>query len=143
MIDEKELHIGCHIKMSDDVVYRITDLGTTFDKVDTLVCGTPLSKDWKEDGYPMTLNNEYIKPIPITSALLRELGFADLGETFEKRVGRGATALYIGIDRLINGRWRVRIYEGLLCHGNLLCRYLHQAEAFVWLTLHNELTKSR
>lgn len=86
-----------------------------------------------------------VEPIPITSDLLKELGFEDCAkkrwhtEDWEKRWGE---CQYLSFTKLYRGEWRVHYFDGAKDRGQTIVRYLHEAEAF--LALHGvELIKEK
>lgn len=71
-----------------------------------------------------------IEPIPLTSELLEELGLEEDKTDIVKRVG----GYFIYFHQINNLRWRVSLEEEICTvYGNSVCRYLHEAEAFLAL----------
>lgn len=90
------------------------------------------------------VNASEVEPIAITAELLEELGF--VGNASKQNAVYGWEKrdedIYIAFDRITEQRWRVIMYDNVVNNGNTLCRYLHEAEAF--LALHGvELIKER
>lgn len=88
------------------------------------------------------VNANDVEPIAITPGLLEELGF--VGNASKQNAVYGWEKrdedIYIAFDRITEQRWRVIMYDNVVNNGNTLCRYLHEAEAF--LALHGvELIK--
>lgn len=83
------------------------------------------------------VNASEAEPISLTPELLTELGFEKDETDIVKRVGDH----YICFHQITADRWRVSLEDdNCTYHGNTLCRYLNEAEAF--LSLHNvELIK--
>lgn len=90
------------------------------------------------------VNANDVEPIAITPGLLEELGF--VGNASKQNAVYGWEKrdedIYIAFDRITEQRWRLIMYDNVVNNGNTLCRYLHEAEAF--LALHGvELIKER
>ena len=90
------------------------------------------------------VNASEVEPIAITAELLEELGF--VGNASKQNAVYGWEKrdedIYIAFDRITEQRWRVIMYDNVVNNGDTLCRYLHEAEAF--LALHGvELIKER
>ena len=123
-VDIKSLRIGSHVEYDGKRV--------CVDEIRTL----------RPDGEPMRLIASYnglvygnpsideVEPIAITPELLKELGFEDDKTDIVKRVG----GYFIFFHQINNLRWRVSLEEeNCTNYGNTLCRYLHEAEAFLAL----------
>lgn len=121
MIDIKTLHIGSHVSVDgrrcevcsidDEGVVRLGD---------------------SERNYSYHQLHE-VEPIPISAALLEELGF-------ERDMRRGVTAyqmkrgeMWIGVAAMHDGLWRIEAMDDTYNYGNCTVRYLHEAEAFLAL----------
>ena len=90
------------------------------------------------------VNANDVEPIAITPGLLEELGFVDNASKQNAVYGweKRDEDIYIAFDRITGQRWRVIMCDNVVNNGNTLCRYLHEAEAF--LALHGvELIKER
>lgn len=71
-----------------------------------------------------------VEPISLTPELLTEIGFEEDKTDIVKRVG----GYFIYFHQINNLRWRVSLEEeNCTIYGNTLCRYLHEAEAFLAL----------
>lgn len=139
MIDAKELHIGNHVSLDGVGVFRITDIETTHEDAELLIFGEHISDNFKSvEGYPTTLNEEYLQPIPITPSLLEELGFEHGSDEREwhKDIGEVWIGIHLFLDR---ERMRVNVCDDTADYGNVIIRYLHELENFVYLTLKREL----
>lgn len=116
-IDIKSLRIGSHI-LVDGKRERVRGL----DEDNGLIIRFPAE---------YVLASE-VEPIAITPELLKELGFEDDKTDIVKRVG----GYFVYFHQINNLRWRVSLEEeNCTNYGNTLCRYLHEAEAF--LALHD------
>lgn len=114
-IDVKTLRIGSHI-LVDGKRERVRGL----DEDNGLIIRFPAE---------YVLASE-VEPIAITPELLKELGFEDDKTDIVKRVG----GYFICFHQINNLRWRVSLEEeNYTNYGNTLCRYLHEAEAFLAL----------
>ena len=140
MIDARELHIGAHILVSGvrakvveinrmqlnnpDFPYRVFVEGIN-SHGDKQVVG----------GY---VHDEKIEPIPINPSLLEELGFehgADERE-WHKYIGETWLGIHLFLDR---ERMRVNVCDDSADYGNVIVRYLHELENFVYMALKREL----
>lgn len=125
-VDVKTLRIGSHISIKGERVEVESLQGG-----DMVVYITPYN-DW------FATKSWRFEPIPITPALLKELGFEDCAkkrwhtEDCEKRWGE---CQYLSFTKLYRGEWRVHYFDGAKDRGQTIVRYLHEAEAF--LGLHN------
>lgn len=136
MIDIRELRIGSHIKCGDDIC-RIVCIDADVDEA------TPVIRAERRDKrgvyhYPTTLNPDYIEPIPITSDLLRELGFEHEIVAWEKIINPEQW-IYLYGDECLK-KYNFRIHYAPLNSGLFgECRYLHELETFLYLTTKKEL----
>lgn len=134
MIDPKELYIGSHV-MVDGVRAKVTDIESNYDwSGDTLIrfcamiygekrtCGAFYQKDG-------------VEPIPITPELLTELGFECIAKYSESWWQRGNKRI-----KMRGNYVDVEIYQGFY-DATWQCKYLHELEAFVYLTTKTELIK--
>lgn len=130
-VDIKSLRIGSHVDFNGR---RVTIQAIIDDSV---------AFEYTQDEEQLYLSpnayDEFLSPIPITPELLAELGFEDDNTDIVKRVG----GFFIYFHQINNLRWRVSLEEeNCTNYGNTLCRYLHEAEAF--LALHGvELIKDQ
>ena len=120
-IDVRQLHIGAHV-LVDGRRERVRGL----DEDNGLIVRFPAEYVSADD----------VEPIAITPELLTEMGFEDFtklpyGE-WEKWWDKKK---YMCFSSIKDNLWRVRYMDGMMDLGNCVCRYLHQAEAF--LALHN------
>lgn len=132
-VDVKTLTIGSHVEYKGKrgrILY--VSPGSDF-----MNCGIHTTDDCGLPANYHVSGFEQIQPIPITSALLKELGFEEDKTDIFKRVG----GYFIYFHQVNNLRWGVSLEEeNCTNYGDTLCRYLHEAEAF--LSLHNiELIK--
>ncbi|WP_305156209.1 hypothetical protein [uncultured Muribaculum sp.] len=121
-IDIKSLRIGSHIDFNGRRVKikAIVEDSVAFD----------YTQDEKQLYLSPNAYDEFLSPIPITSELLKELGFEDDKTDIVKRVG----GYFVYFHQINNLRWRVSLEEeNCTNYGNTLCRYLHEAEAFLAL----------
>lgn len=139
MIDPKELHIGSHV-MVGGVRARVTDIESNYDWSGDTLLSVVAVIDGERRTRGAFSQNEGVEPIPITAELLTELGFEkapfksyrrDLGE-FEP---------FIRFYYIADGRWRMEVSDDARNYGNIVCKNLHQAEAFLYLTTKTELIK--
>jgi len=130
-VDIKTLRIGSHVE------YKGKRVRVALVREDGCIC------EYKGNGQDVIVGlGIEKKPIPITPALLEELGF--VGNASKQNAVYGWEKrdedIYIAFDRITEQRWRVIMYDNVVNNGNTLCRYLHEAEAF--LSLHGvELIK--
>lgn len=143
-IDIKSLRIGSHI-LVNGVRARVEQLSTLrYDKNEAfhlLVRG--ISPDTGKVGeVGCFVNDEAVEPIAITSELLKELGFGYLHKSPDdfKKLDKGFLIKFYRIRDSQDNEWRI-IAEGRdgVDYGQILCRYLHEAEAFLYLTTQTEL----
>lgn len=140
MIDPKTLRIGSHV-MVDAVRARVTDIESNYDwSGDTLLrfcavidgekrtCGAYSQKDG-------------VEPIPITAELLTELGFENTSSTRRIVYTKGCEydGLWVEV-RNLKDRWEVFVSDNDW-DGRIVVRYLHELEAFLYLTTKTELIK--
>lgn len=119
-VDIKSLCIGSHVMWNGKRrrVDAITEDSIAFRIADT------------EQKMYDSATIESVEPIVITPELLTELGFEDDKTDIVKRVG----GYFICFHQINNLRWRVSLEEeNYTNYGNTLCRYLHEAEAFLAL----------
>lgn len=143
-IDIKELHIGAHI-LADGKRERVRGL----DEDNGLIIRFPAEYVLASD----------VEPIPITEGLLTELGFEKVtlhtrpkpiiqyidaesikaqAEDLDARVVPRITIQYINIT---NPYWSVSAYGKNMEENKAAIRYLHELEAFLYLTTKTELIK--
>ena len=154
MIDPKELRIGSHVNLDN--------------KRAKIVCLEPYSKifpcsvEAHRCGLPTIYHLEDmhdLEPIPITEELLTELGFEKVtlqtrpkpiiqyvdaesikaqAEDLNVRVVPRITIQYINVT---NPFWSVSAYGENMEDNRMAVRYLHELEAFLYLTTKTELIK--
>lgn len=132
MIDIKTLRVGSHVNLCGKR-QRVAAIDALNGAIG--MCGYLTDENGVK--HPLGYKVEDIEPIPITSDLLKELGFEEDKTDIAKRVG----GYYIYFHQINNLRWRVSLEEeNCTNYGNCIVRYLHEAEAF--LALHGvELIK--
>lgn len=114
-VDIKQLRIGSHILVNGKRE-RVRGL----DEDNGLIVRFPAEY----------VNASEVEPISLTPELLTELGFEEDKTDIVKRVG----GYFIYFYQINNLRWRVSLEEeNCTVYGNTLCRYLHEAEAFLAL----------
>ena len=123
-IDIKELHIGAHISINGERV-RIEQIATDY-------IGFK-HKEGDYSGYPP--DRDRIEPIPITEELLSELGFECIARYNESWWQRGNKRIKIKGNYV-----EVEVYQGFY-DATWRCVYLHELEAFLYLTTKTELIK--
>lgn len=126
-INVKNLTIGSHVSVDGK---RVRVCGITKRKIGCHPDGRP-------DAHLRYARACTVDPIPLTTDLLEEIGFEKGNTDIVKR----DNGHYICFHKIRNDRWRVSLEDdNCTYHGSTLCRYLHEAEAF--LALHNiELIK--
>ncbi len=129
MIDVKELRIGAHV-MHEGKRFRV-------EVIYGELVGINVGNDEKNGKSVAGIPTDELDPIPLTAELLQELGF-------EKMVQRVRVSAWMrdNMDINIIGE---RIAAKIRDAGNSLSifsvRYLHELEAFVYLTTKQELIK--
>lgn len=132
MIDIRELRIGSSVLLCGNRV-KVTELSQ-----EHIAVGNYVEREGSK--FPIGYTPDQIDPIPITEELLTELGF---GVT-----GRYSNEFIHYIDKFglfvkhVNGTNRFRLTiedEDGIAYGNILCRYLHELQQFVYLTTKQEL----
>ncbi|WP_301348865.1 hypothetical protein [uncultured Duncaniella sp.] len=118
-VDIKQLRIGSHVEVNG-VRRKVLGLG----------CG-------RVSSLPHPVNTE-VNPIPITPELLVELGFErGSGEReWHKEIGETWIGIHLFLDR---ERIRVYVSDYSADYGNMIVRYLHELENFIYLILGKEL----
>lgn len=126
-IDIKTLRIGSHILINGKRVC-VCGIRRTPNLNNAMTIVQYTTKDIVVFGEIPAESN--IEPIPITSDILKELGFEEDKTDIVKRVG----GYFIYFHQINNLRWRVSLEEeNCTNYGDTLCRYLHEAEAFLAL----------
>lgn len=129
MIDVKELHVGAHV-VFDGMQCRVEYIGRIIISVITP------NGDW----IPVNVNDDRLQPIPITRDLLDELGFKGRFRKYFDYDLNDDEFQEIEFCRIRETEWwRVNVYDVGKNWGNLVCRYLHQAEFFVSMTIGKNL----
>lgn len=134
MIDIRELRIGSHVLFKGERV-KIESI----DIHGAVRCSPKGYRDWHET------DAEKLDPIPITEELLKELGFEkETSNAFRKYYCESEYFERIVsccfMDGVNGGSWTVKYWDD----GNRNCffdeiLYLHELEAFVYLTTKQEL----
>lgn len=159
MIDPKTLHIGSHV-MVDEVRARVIRIDEPKDEHEIPPCTLLRFKalangKWYDCGGPA--DSGKVEPIPITAELLTELGFeketidawnpktwyvdaeyAKLKANGETLIVPRITIQYINVT---NPFWFVSAYGEDMGDNKMAVRYLHELEAFLYLTTKTELIK--
>lgn len=159
MIDPKTLHIGSHV-MVNGVRARVIRIDEPKDEHEIPPCTLLRFKafsngKWYDCGSPA--DSGKVEPIPITAELLTELGFekeiidawnpktryvdaeyAKLKASGEKLIVPRITIQYINVT---NPFWSVSAYGENMEDNKMAVRYLHELEAFLYLTTKTELIK--
>jgi hypothetical protein len=136
-VDIKQLRIGAHVEVNG-VRARVE----TFRNVRLSTCDAPHAVftsivDGEKRECGCFLDGDTVKPIPITSELLAELGCE---RTNQVNIWRKKCEKSIIIFRRLGDitRYSCEIWqEGCRAVANF--RYLHEAEQFIYLTLGKEL----
>lgn len=118
MIDIRELRIGSTVLYNGERVKVQRIEGD--DVIDAIIC----ERGW--------IPIKDLDPIPITEKLLKELGFVEHGQCMGYPFWRKDR---IEAQRLHDAKWRVDFNNG----EYVVVKYLHEAEAFVYLTTKQEL----
>lgn len=118
-VDVKTLRIGSHVE------YEGKRVRVALVRDDGCIC------EYKDNGQDVIVGlGVEKKPIPITPALLKELGVEEDKTDVVKRVG----GYYIYFHQINNLSWRVSLdEENYTNYGDCIVRYLHEAEAFLAL----------
>ena len=136
MIDSKELHIGSHV-LIDGVrarVIRIDEpMKDEIPKYTLLRFKAFIDGEWRECGGPA--DSGKVEPIPITAELLTELGFGCIARYNESWWQRDNKRIKIKGNYV-----EVEVYQGFY-DATWRCVYLHELEAFLYLTTKTELIK--
>lgn len=122
MIDIRELRIGSSVLLNGKRV-----------KVEGIVIQNGIVFFENDNAYA-----DILEPIPITEGLLKELGF-EKSETNQYDWYKHIDDFSIFIKIFKRGRCRAEVYSEFSHHGNMVCWYLHELEAFVYLTTKQEL----
>ncbi len=143
MIDVRELRIGSHYYNNTyAAIGRVVSInGSMYNPEDVsvgLMYDMPLDKD--SDPYDAT-TLPYIEPIPITEELLSELGFKYNPKWSSWRKEQTKINPFICINNMHDGLWRMEAMDDKYVYGNMICRYLHEAEVFLFLTTKFELVE--
>ncbi len=126
MIDVKELRIGAHVSLRGE---RVTIFQTIYTGLVEVI------RPNKE--FEVCTTTDELDPIPLTAELLQEIGFERLAQ-----LGSMSTwardDIYISI---VGERVAARIVNDKNDLSISSIRYLHELEAFVYLTTKQELIK--
>ena len=133
-IDIKSLRIGSHI-LVDGVRARVSKiinppLERVMPGIGLLHFNTVIDGNICECSCPVCADG--IEPIAITPELLKELGLK-----YRTPICiwiKASEDEYLSFERICGiNRWRIHIYIGNEDRGKCVCRYLHEAEAFLAL----------
>lgn len=130
MIDIKELHIGSHVRIGGKIC-RIAAI----DALNGQIGIDAYTMDAKGVKHPFGYKIEDVEPIPITEELLTELGFECIARYNESWWQRGNKRIKIKGNYV-----EVEVYQGFY-DATWRCVYLHELEAFLYLTTKTELIK--
>ena len=135
-IDIKELRVGSIVSIGGQM-RRITAI----DALNKQIGIDAYATDAKGVKRPFGYKIEDIEPIPITEELLTELGFENTSST--RRIvytkGREYDDLWVEV-RNLKDRWEVFVSDNDW-DGRMAVRYLHELEAFLYLSTKIELIK--
>lgn len=128
-IDPKELRIGSHVEYKGErwEVAYITP------KTKVLYYALFQKNRPLLEVFPLEVN-----PIPITAELLEELGF-EKARFKSYRRDLGELHPFMHFHYIADGCWRMEVSDDTRNYGNIVCKYLHQVEAFLYLTTKQEL----
>lgn len=135
MIDINTLHIGSTVSIGGKM-QRVSAI----DALNGQIGIDAYTIDTKGVKHPFGYKIEDVEPIPITEELLTELGFEKAPFKSYRR-DLGESEPFIHFHYITDGRWRMEVSDDTRNHGNIACEYLHQAEAFLYLTTKTELIK--
>ena len=145
MIDPKELRIGSHYyngSYNEPIIGRVLSINGSINNPDDMSVGLiydmPLDND--SDPYEAAML-PYLEPIPITEELLTELGFVNTSSTRRIVYTKGCEydGLWVEV-RNLKDQWEVFVSNNDW-DGRMAVRYLHELEAFLYLTTKTELIK--
>ena len=130
MIDINTLHIGSHV-LIDGQRREIFGLG----------CGRVSYLPHPLSSVAESVLADSVEPIPITEELLTELGFINTSSTRRIVYTKGCEydGLWVEV-RNLKDRWEVFVSNNDW-DGRMAVRYLHELEAFLYLTTKTELIK--
>lgn len=131
-IDIKELRIGNHVLLDGEKVKIVTLDADHFDKYISIGV-----KNEQGDVWIVSPND--IQPIPITEELLTELGFEKDNDLHFDYAKRFENKLSFFITLHDNGGLRIEVWDNHIHKGNMICRFLHEMESFIYLTTNKEL----
>ena len=136
MIDINTLHIGSHVRIGDKM-HRIAAI----DALNGQIGIDAYTTDAKGVKHPFGYKVEEVEPIPITEELLMELGFVNTSSTRRIVYTKGCEydGLWVEV-RNLKDRWEVFVSDNDW-DGRMVVRYLHELEAFLYLTTKTELIK--
>lgn len=126
-MDIKQLRIGAHVEVNG-VRRAVFGLG----------CGRVSYLPHPTSSVALSVFANEVNPIPITPELLAELGFERGSD--ERKWHKEIDQTWIGIHLFLD-RERMRVYvcDDSVDYGNMIVRYLHELENFIYLTLGKEL----
>lgn len=142
MIDPKTLRIGSHV-MVNGVRARVILIDEPKDKHEMPSCTllrfkTLIDREWRDCGCPA--DSDKVKPIPITAELLTELGFEKSEDNIRRKIFTPNQWIYICRDN-DKDYYNARIHSDINMNTSFRCKYLHELEAFLYLTTKTELIK--
>lgn len=127
MIDIHSLHIGSHVLFNGERV-EIGAIHATSSDYHHYYIQT------RNGNHIYQIDPRRLLPIPITEELLTELGFEKMEEDDENRTSFFHTNLKFGLMLFSDGQYYVSNLP-----NSLIGRYLHELEAFVYLTTKQRL----
>lgn len=122
MIDISTLSIGSHVLFDGE---RVEIEGISIVGV---VYGVKATND------EVWYHPSEFAPIPITEELLTELGFEKLKDPQFKYAKRYKDNVGLFVKIITDGVIRIEAWDKVILRGNLICRHLHELEAFIFLT---------
>lgn len=132
MIDPKELYIGSHVLYNGKRMVVCCISGAVYGADISLI--EPKEIVVHKDVWACN-----IEPIPITAELLEELGF-ELREDYWRKIFNPNQWIYIRKDD-DEDYYNARIHSDINVNTSFRCKYLHELEAFLYLTTKTELIK--
>ena len=136
MIDINTIHIGSHVRIGDKM-HRIAAI----DALNGQIGIDAYKTDAKGVKHPFGYKIEDVESIPITEELLTELGFVNTSSTRRIVYTKGCEydGLWVEV-RNLKDQWEVFVSNNDW-DGRMAVRYLHELEAFLYLTTKTELIK--
>lgn len=141
MIDPKELHIGSHVMVNGvraEVIRIDEPVGDEYPQCTMLRLKAIIDMTRRTCACPA--NSDKIEPIPITAELLTELGFEKSEDNIRRKIFTPNQWIYICRDN-DKDYYNARIHSDINMNTSFRCKYLHELEAFLYLTSKTELIK--